>query len=107
MPPTPAPTRAPAVRERVRQPSQPRHAASRTRRPKRRIDATVLLSWYVAILLIIPNRLVLNGLSFNLTPSLLLGLGLGMWWFCAQLTSTLGAAKGRNAVRTGLFLFLA
>jgi polysaccharide biosynthesis protein PslJ len=107
MPPTPAPTRAPAVRERARQPSQPRHQTPRSRRPKRRIDATVLLSWYVAVLLIIPNRLVLNGLSFNLTPSLLLGLGLGMWWFCAQLTSSLGAAKGRNAVRTGLFLFLA
>ncbi|MBI1758408.1 MAG: O-antigen ligase family protein [Actinobacteria bacterium] len=73
----------------------------------RRADAATLLCWYAGILLIIPNHLVIAGLSFNLTPSLLLGLGLGMWWFCAQLVSNLGAAKGRNAVRTGLFLFLA
>lgn len=75
------------------------------RRP--RADAATLLAWYVALLLIIPNRLVVAGLSFNLTPSLLFGLGLGMWWAGAQLTSNLGAAKGRNAVRTGLFGFLA
>lgn len=61
----------------------------------------------MVILLIIPSRLVLAGLSFNLTPSLLLGLGLGMWWFCAQLVSGLGAAKGRTAIRTALFCFLA
>jgi O-antigen ligase len=104
---SPATTRAPASRAGTRLPAGPAHTAVRTRKPRRPIDATRLLSWYVGILLIIPNRLVLDGLSFNLTPSLLLGLGLGMWWFCAQLTSTLGAAKGRNAVRTALFLFLA
>jgi len=104
MPASPAPTRARAVRPGTGRPPPP----SRTRRQRRRpVDAATLLSWYVGILLIIPNRLVLDGLSFNLTPSLLLGLGLGMWWFCAQMTSSLGAAKGRNAVRTGLFLFLA
>ena len=79
----------------------------RPARVRQRADATTLACLYVVLLLILPSRLVLAGLSFNLTPSLLFGLGLGMWWFCAQLVSNLGAAKGRTAVRTALFLFLA
>lgn len=72
-----------------------------------RADSVTLLCVYVVVLLIIPSRMVLNGLSFNLTPSLLLGLGLAVWWMCAQLVSSLGVAKGRNGVRTALMCFLA
>lgn len=74
---------------------------------RQRADAATLTCVYVVVLLIIPSRLVLNGLSFNLTPSLLFGLGLGMWWFCTQLVGSLGVAKGRTAVRTALLVFLA
>ena len=73
---------------------------------RRRPDALGLLVAYVLLVLLLPSRLVLSGISFNITPALLLALGLGLWWGCAQLTSTLGAAKGRNPVRTAFFLFL-
>jgi O-antigen ligase len=70
-------------------------------------DATTLLCLFLVLVLILPSRLVLAGLSFNITPAQLLGLGLGLWWFCAQQVDTLGAAKGRNPVRTAFFAFLA
>jgi O-antigen ligase len=79
----------------------------RTPRVKHGLDACALLCLYVGLLMILPARLVLAGIGFDVTPSLMLAFGLGLWWGCAQLTSSLGAAKGKNMVRTGLFLFLA
>jgi len=73
---------------------------------RRGADGATLASIYVVVLLVVPNRLVIAPLPLNITPSLLFGLGLGLWWFCAQLVQGLGAAKGRNAVRTVLFVFV-
>ncbi|RZQ64232.1 O-antigen ligase family protein [Amycolatopsis suaedae] len=71
-----------------------------------RADGATLLSIYVGVTLLVPARLVISGVSMSITPATLLGVGLGLLWFCTQLVSTLGAAKGRNAARTALFVFL-
>lgn len=74
--------------------------------PKRRIgaDGATLACIFVCALLVIPARLVIRGLPISLTPAEVIGLFVGLWWACAHLTTTLGVAKGANAVRTVLFL---
>ncbi|WP_245782960.1 MULTISPECIES: O-antigen ligase family protein [Amycolatopsis] len=74
--------------------------------PRRRADGATLACWYVAVALIVPARLVISGISMSITPATVFGLGLGLLWFCGQLTTTLGTAKGRNAARTVLFVFI-
>jgi O-antigen ligase len=68
-----------------------------------RADAATLAVVFVVILMIVPARLVFRGLSFAITPAEAVGLFAMMWWFCAQFTTTLGAAKGRTPVRTAVF----
>lgn len=55
----------------------------------------------------IPAMLVVKGIPLALTPGMAIGLLMGTLWFCAQLVTTLGVAKGRNAARSALFLFTA
>jgi O-antigen ligase len=71
----------------------------------RTADATTLLAFFVVLQLVLPSRLVMNGLPLSLSAAALLALGLGALWLFAQMTTTLGAAKGNNPVRTMLFLY--
>jgi hypothetical protein len=72
---------------------------------KQRADGTTLLCVYSAVLFILPSHLVVAAIPLALAPSMLIGMGLGVLWFCAQLVNTVGMAKGRTLVRTSLFLF--
>lgn len=74
--------------------------------PPQRADGATLACLFVLVLALIPARLVIRGLPVSLTPANVVALGLLVFWFCAQLTLSLGAAKGRNALRTALFLYL-
>ncbi|HEX4814812.1 MAG TPA: O-antigen ligase family protein [Nonomuraea sp.] len=77
-----------------------------TGRP-RRADAATLLCLFVLTLTLIPARMVIRGLPVSLSVASVLALAAGLMWLCAQLTGTLGAAKGRNPVRTLVFLYVA
>jgi O-antigen ligase len=75
------------------------------RRRKQQADGTTLLCVYCAILFILPSHLVVAAIPLALAPSMLLGMGLGLLWLCAQMLNTVGMAKGPSFVRTSLFLF--
>ncbi|MGQ0576508.1 MAG: O-antigen ligase family protein [Pseudonocardia sp.] len=68
-------------------------------------DAVFLLCLYAAALLLVPARLVLRGIPLSISPANLVGLGLVVLWFCSQMTTNLGAAKGRNAVRFAVLTY--
>ncbi|WP_433499350.1 O-antigen ligase family protein [Sphaerimonospora sp. CA-214678] len=93
--------------------SGPRPAASPTRRRppivdmsgRHGFDGATLGVAFAVVVLLVPARLVLRGLPFALTPAEGIGLFAGMWWLCAHLTDTLGAAKGHNGVRTAIFVY--
>jgi O-antigen ligase/polysaccharide polymerase Wzy-like membrane protein len=94
----------------VRRPVTGRPAVDDTRpvapvRRKQRADGTTLLCCYCAILFVLPSHLVVAAVPLALAPSMLFGMALGLLWFCAQLVSTVGMAKGRGLVRTSLFVF--
>lgn len=74
-------------------------------RPKQQVDGTTLVCFYCAVLFILPSHLVVAAIPLALAPSMLIGLALGLLWFCAQMVNTVGMAKGRTMVRTSLFLF--
>jgi O-antigen ligase len=71
----------------------------------RRADAATVLCLFVLSLLMLPARMVLAGLPLSLTLAELLALVLGLLWLCSQMTTVLGAAKGPNPVRTGIFVY--
>jgi O-antigen ligase len=71
-----------------------------------RADGATVAGVFVLVLTLIPARLVIRGLPISLTPANVVALGLLVFWLCAQLTISLGAAKGRNSLRTALFLYL-
>jgi len=73
--------------------------------PPRSADATTILAIYVALQFVLPSKLVLNVLPLDLSAASLVALGLGTLWVCTQLTTTLGAAKGRSPVRTMVFAY--
>lgn len=73
--------------------------------PSRTADATTILAFFVVLQLVLPSRLVMNGLPLSLSAASLVALGLGALWLCTQMTTTLGAAKGRSPVRTMLFAY--
>ncbi|GAA0437851.1 hypothetical protein Acor_80120 [Acrocarpospora corrugata] len=72
---------------------------------RRRADGASLLCVCVLVLLLTPARLVVRGLPMSLTMSDLLGLTTLTLWMCAHTTTTLGIAKGGNAVRRALFAY--
>lgn len=71
----------------------------------RKADGTTLVCVYCGILFILPSHLVVAAIPLALAPSMLVGMGLGLLWFCAQMLNTVGMAKGRSLVRTSLFCF--
>lgn len=71
----------------------------------RRADGATLCCLFAVVLLVIPSRMVLRGVPLALTPASVIAMLLGVVWFCAHFTNTLGAAKGPNMVRTGLFSY--
>lgn len=74
-------------------------------RVPRSADATTILAFFVVLQLVLPARLVMNYLPLSLSAASLVALGLGALWLCTQMTTTLGAAKGPNPVRTMLFAY--
>jgi O-antigen ligase len=74
-------------------------------RPPRSADATTILAIFVFLQFVLPSRLVMNYLPLSLSGASLVALGLGALWLCTQMTTTLGAAKGRNPVRTMAFAY--
>lgn len=76
-------------------------------RQRRPADAATLGAVYVVVLAFVPAGLVFSGLPLKITPATVIGLGLAVCWLCAQMTTTLGMAKGSNPVRTAVFLFAA
>ncbi|ALG14078.1 O-antigen ligase family protein [Kibdelosporangium phytohabitans] len=70
-----------------------------------RADGATLVCVFLLMLLMIPARLVISGIPMSITPATLTGVVLGVIWFCCQLVTTLGVAKGRNLARTALFLY--
>lgn len=72
----------------------------------RSADAATVLAFLVVLQLLLPSRLVVSGLPLSLSAASLVALGLGALWLGAQMTTTLGAAKGRNPVRTLLFVYV-
>lgn len=74
-------------------------------RKRHRADGVTLLCVYCGVLFILPSHLVVAAIPLALAPSMLVGMGLGLLWFCAQFVSTVGMAKGRSLVRTSVFLF--
>jgi O-antigen ligase len=75
--------------------------------PQRRADGATLAVLFVVALLVIPARLVFRGVPLALTPASVIAMLIGLCWLCAQFSTTLGVAKGRNAVRTALLIYLA
>ncbi|MDQ3402186.1 MAG: O-antigen ligase family protein, partial [Actinomycetota bacterium] len=73
--------------------------------PKQRADGATLACCYALAMTVVPAALVIKGLPMSISPGMAIGLVMGVVWFCAQLVTTLGVAKGRNAARTALFLF--
>lgn len=72
----------------------------------RRADGATLICIFVVPLMIIPSRLVFRGIPLSITPAVLIGIGVGACLFFAHFTNTLGVAKGRNAVRTAIIVYL-
>jgi len=72
--------------------------------PRRSADGATLIAIFAVIQLLVPARLVISGLPLSLSPASVFSLSIGLLWLCAQLTHTLGAGKGRNVVRTWLFI---
>lgn len=68
-------------------------------------DAATLVAFFVTLQFVLPSKLVLSWLPLSLSAATLVALALGAFWFAAQLTTTLGAAKGRSPVRTMLFAY--
>ncbi len=89
-----------------RRPAAPaRPSPSLRPRLPRSADATTILAFFVVLQFVLPSRLVMNGLPLSLSAASLVALGLGALWLCTQMTTTLGAAKGRSPVRTMLFAY--
>jgi O-antigen ligase len=86
-------------------PGQQRLAADLLPTPPRSADATTILAILVTLQFVLPSALIFNGIPLSLSAATLVALLLGALWLGTQLTTTLGAAKGRNPVRTALFLY--
>jgi O-antigen ligase len=73
--------------------------------PRRWADGATLVSLFLVLQLIVPARLVISRLPLSLSPASVLALFVALCWLCTQFTNTLGVAKGRNSVRTMVFLY--
>ncbi|WP_052423638.1 O-antigen ligase family protein [Nonomuraea candida] len=75
-------------------------------REARGADGATLCAIFVVVLILVPARQVIGGLPFDLTYAEAVGLFAAVWWCCAHLTSTLGAAKGPNLVRYAVYFYV-
>ena len=73
--------------------------------PRYPADGATLVSLFVVLQLIIPARLVISKLPLSISPASVVALVIGLCWLFAHFAHTLGVAKGRNPVRTMLFLY--
>ncbi|WP_327088045.1 O-antigen ligase family protein [Nonomuraea sp. NBC_01738] len=71
----------------------------------RRADAATVAALFAVVQLVTPAALILRGLPLSITPAAVIGLVGIVLWMLAQFTTNLGAAKGRNPIRTAVFLF--
>lgn len=71
---------------------------------QRPADMATVVAVFVCLLFLLPARLVMSRLPLSISSATLVALALGVFWMCAQMTTTLGAAKGSSPVRT---MFLA
>lgn len=69
-------------------------------------DGATMGAIYVMTLTVVPANLVLRGIPLALTPANVVALVMTICWLFAHFTTTLGMTKGRNPVRTALYLFL-
>jgi O-antigen ligase len=69
------------------------------------LDGATMGCFFALAMTVIPARLIFAKLPLALTPAMLIGLIMGVLWFCAQMLDSVGVAKGRSAVRTAFFLF--
>ncbi|WP_432835859.1 O-antigen ligase family protein [Dactylosporangium sp. CA-092794] len=76
-----------------------------TRRRVGRIDAAALLSATVLLIMLVPARLILPGMTDVGRPGLVLGLLLFVWWVLARFTPTL-SMTGPQPMRWALMAFL-
>ncbi len=74
-------------------------------RARQRADGATITCVYIVVLALIPSGLVVQGLPLSITPATLIALFMTLCWLCAHATRSLGMAKGRNPVRTSLYLF--
>lgn len=83
----------------------PRAAEAVSAHPSRSADAATVIAILTTLQFVLPSRLVLNGIPLSLAPATVVALILGALWLATQCSMTLGAAKGRNPVRTALFVY--
>ncbi|MER7009727.1 O-antigen ligase family protein [Dactylosporangium sp. NPDC000555] len=76
-----------------------------TRRRVGRIDAAALLSLAMLLILLVPARLILPGMTDIGRPGLVMGLLLFTWWVLARFTPTL-SMTGPQPMRWALMAFL-
>jgi hypothetical protein len=74
-------------------------------RSRRRLDAAWLVCLFVLLLVLVPARLVFEGIPFAVTPAMAVGLLAFGWWFNARMVDNLGVARGWQPMRVVLLLF--
>jgi len=76
-----------------------------TRRRVGRIDAATLLAVWVGLIMLVPARLILPGMTDVGRPALVMGLLLFIWWVLARCTPTL-SMTGPQPMRWALMAFM-
>ncbi|MDX8141009.1 O-antigen ligase family protein [Lentzea sp. BCCO 10_0061] len=80
--------------------------ADERRLTAQRADGATLLIFYMVALLVVPARFTIAFVPITLPPALFVAMCLAVVWFAAHLVDHLGMAKGRNAVRTVLAIYV-
>ena len=70
-----------------------------------RRDVVTFLTLFLALLMLIPSRLVIVGLGGLATPAMVVGLALGGWWLGARTVPSLGLSGGPQPIRVAVLLF--
>jgi len=93
---------------RIRRASRDRRPTNRTARvaERRTFDAVVLLTVWVAALLLIPANLVVKPLGAAGSPAQLLGLVAGAWWLGAQIDRSRATLTPAQPVRRAAAIFV-
>ena len=75
-------------------------------RPRRPVDAGVLLLIWVGALMLIPANLVFSPLGAAGTPAQLIGLAAGGWWLAVQVDRARATLSPAPATRTAMTVYL-